>query len=88
MPAENADLDFKPLQMRAYILGRHEGTEMAKKFSLTAGQKEMTRAALRRIMLEEIVARLNRLEIQIATVANWQRRQNEPKKGMECQHQQ
>ena len=25
MPAENADLDSKPLQIRAYILGRHEG---------------------------------------------------------------
>lgn len=48
---------------------------MARKYSpLTAGQKEQTRAALKRIMVEDLVARLNRLEIQVAT---WQRRENE-----------
>ena len=41
---------------------------------LTAGQKEQTRAALKRIMVEDLVARLNRLELQVAT---WQRRENE-----------
>ncbi len=50
-------------------------TERKRKYpSLTAGQKEMTRAALRRIVVEDLVARLNRLEIQVAT---WQRRENE-----------
>lgn len=48
---------------------------MARKYNLlTEGQKEQTRAALRRIVVEELIARLERLEIQVAT---WQRRENE-----------
>lgn len=50
-------------------------TELKRKYPpLTAGQKEQTRAALKRIMVEDLVARLNRLEIQVAT---WQRRESE-----------
>ncbi len=50
---------------------------MARKYSpLTAGQKEMTRAALKRIMLEDAIARLNRLEIQVASIAAWQQRED------------
>lgn len=42
---------------------------MARKYPpLTAGQKEQTRAALRRIVVEELIARLERLEIQVATL--------------------